>query len=112
MARTLGEILTTRNEEKTLEASDPGYFFPIVPENLQQTGINQIFIEDLICKTVLSHGSLSGKDIAASLGLPLKIISDLLYDLKQRLILAYQGTVGVNDFEYILSETGRQKPAC
>ena len=109
MARTLGEILTTRNEEEPGVASDSGYFFPKVAENLQQTGLNQIFIEDLICKTVLSHGSLSGKDIAASLGLPLKIISDLLYDLKQRLFLAYQGTVGVNDFEYILSETGRQK---
>ncbi len=107
MVRTLSEILTPRPEEADIHVSDQ--FFPKSPQILEQTGLNQIFVEDLICKIILSCGSLTGRQIAKRIGLPLRIFSDLLYDLKQRLILAYQSTSGVNDFDYILTETGRQK---
>ena len=107
MARKLSEILTPRCEEA--DSSISVQFCPKVPETLDQTGLNQVFVEDLVCKMLLSQGSLSGREISKRIGLPLKIFSDLLYDLKQRLILAYQSTSGVNDFDYILTETGRQK---
>ncbi len=107
MTRTLSEILTPKSEKTGVNVS--GQFLPIPPKTLEQTGLNQIFVEDLICKILLSRGSLSGREIATTIGLPLSIFSDLLYDLKQRLILAYQSTSGVSDFDYILTETGRQK---
>lgn len=86
-----------------------GPFFPKVSETLEQTGLNHVFVEDLICKILLSRGSISGRDLSKKIGLPLSIFSDLLYDLKQRLILAYHSTSGVSDFEYVLTESGRQK---
>jgi predicted ATPase with chaperone activity len=107
MVRTLNEILTLKLDDT--ENTSVRRFAPKVPANLEQTGLKAIFLEDLICKILLSHGSLAGKEIAKILGLPLKIFSDLLYDLKQRLFLAYQSTSGLNDFEYILTEAGRQK---
>lgn len=107
MGRTLNEILTL--QDNTIEPIVPGRFVPKIPENIEQTGLKEIFLEDLICKILLAHGSLSGKKIAGILGLPLKIFSDLLYDLKQRLFLAYQSTSGLDDFDYILTESGRKK---
>ncbi|MEA3469565.1 MAG: AAA family ATPase, partial [Thermodesulfobacteriota bacterium] len=107
MVRTLSEILTPESEEAIRGDSDQ--FFPQSPDTLEKTGLNQIFVEDLICKLLLSRGSLTGRQLSNKTCLPLKIFSDLLYDLKQRLILAYQSTSGVNDFEYILTEKGRQK---
>jgi len=107
MNHTLNEILPPECKKAEINVSDP--FFPQSPESLEQTGLNQIFVEDLICKILLSLGSLTGREISQRLGLPLRILNDLLYDLKQRLILAYQSTSGINDFNYILTESGRQK---
>ncbi len=107
MVRTLNEILALKDDDA--ETLSVGRFVPKIPEKLEQTGLKTIFLEDLICKILLAHGSLAGKEIAKILGLPLKIFSDLLYDLKQRLFLAYQSTSGLNDFDYILTETGRKK---
>ena len=107
MTRTLSEILAPEHEEAEVNVSDQ--FFPKVPETLEETGLNQLFVEDLICKILLSLGSLTGRELSQRLGLPLKIFSDLLHDLKQRLILVYQSTSGVDDFIYILTEAGKQK---
>lgn len=107
MARTLTEILTPQFEKT--DSNEDTQYLPGVPQNLEETGLNQIFVEDLICKQVLAHGSLSGREISDKLCLPLQIFSDLLYDMKQRLILAYQSTSGVSDFEYILTDKGKQK---
>ncbi|MBW6521769.1 MAG: hypothetical protein K0A99_12310 [Desulfoarculaceae bacterium] len=107
MTSTLKEILSPGCETAEREASRK--FFPKTPATLEATGLNQVFVEDLICKMLLSLGSLSGRELSQRLGLPLIIFSDLLYELKQRLILVYQSTSGVNDFNYILTESGRQK---
>ena len=107
MARTLEEILSEQNRQP--EHEDDRQFFPKPPADLAETGLNSILIEDLVCKMLLQHGLLSGKELAQKLCLPLKIFEDLLYDMKQRLILTYQSTAGVNDFTYALSEKGRQK---
>jgi predicted ATPase with chaperone activity len=107
MGRTLNEILTLTDDDIAITSARR--FFPKAPQDIAQTGLKEIFLEDLICKILLAHGSLAGKEIAGILGLPLKIISDLLYDLKQRLFLAYRSTSGLNDFDYILTEAGRRK---
>lgn len=107
MTRTLDEILTSVSS--TDESSVPGSFFPRRPETLEQTGLQEIFLEDMVCKILLTHGSLSGLEIAGILGLRMKILESLLYGLKQRLILAYQSTSGFNDFHYTLTVQGRQK---
>ena len=108
MTRTLNQILTAPSADQD-DFENEGRFFPKHPETLEQTGLHEIFLEDLICKILLAHGSLSGQEIARSLGLPVKVIGNLLNGLKQRLILAYQNTAGFNDFYYVLTQQGRQK---
>jgi len=107
MKLTLSEILQSPQARQGQDERES--FFPTSPKSLEDTGLNRILVEDLICKLLLAHGSLSGREISRYIALPLQIISDLLYELKQRLILAYQDVAGVSDFDYVLTETGREK---
>jgi len=107
MTRTISEILSPQCDHTSHNIVDT--FFPEPPQTLEQTGLNKTFVEDLICKLLLAAGSMTGLELARRLGLDLRIFSDLLHDLKLRLILAYQATSGINDFHYILTETGKQK---
>ena len=84
-------------------------FRPQIPANLQDAGINEIFLTDLICKYLLSYGELTGKEISKKVCLPFPMVEEQLRDLKQRLIVIYQSTSGINDFTYALTEKGREK---
>ncbi|MCI5210585.1 MAG: AAA family ATPase, partial [Candidatus Electrothrix sp. ATG2] len=107
MNRALKDILSPEYEQA--ENTVSGHFFPPTPQRLEDTGLNLSLIEDLICKILLSHGSLTGRELAEKIALPRTIFKDLLYELKQRLILAHLSTSGMDDFEYTLTESGRQK---
>lgn len=107
MSGKLSDILISQQAETGCHR--PADFVPHSPRNLEETGLNRILIEDLICKLILTHGSLSGYQISRFIALPLPVIADILYLLKQRMVLAYQDTAGVNDFNYILTESGKEK---
>ena len=84
-------------------------FVPKIPKTLEETGINEILLEDLIFKLLLSQGVLSGWHIAQEICLPFKILEKVLEDLKKRMLLGHRSTTGLNDFTYILTEEGRKK---
>ena len=50
-------------------------FIPKALSTLEQAGLGQTFLEDLICKILLSYGSLTGRELADIIGLPLAIFS-------------------------------------
>ena len=107
MVKTIEDILSS--EGIVPKKSEAVGFYPLPPDDLAQTGLNSVLIEDLICKLLLQHGLLSGKKIADFLCIPLLVFSDLLYDMKKRLLVTYHNTAGVNDFVYALSEKGRHQ---
>jgi predicted ATPase with chaperone activity len=84
-------------------------FHPEAPANLQEAGINEIFLINLVCKYLLTYGVLSGKEISNKVCLPFPMVEEQLHDLKQRLIVTYQSISGINDFIYALTEKGREK---
>jgi predicted ATPase with chaperone activity len=84
-------------------------FYPPVPQNLNQTGLNEKLVEDLIFKLLLSRGIMTGIQIADEICLPYKMIAPILLDFKKQLFLAYRSDSGINDFEYTLTEQGRTK---
>ena len=90
-------------------SEDLGYFYPLAPENLNQTGLNEKLIEDLILKLLLSLGVMTGRQIADEICLPFKAIEHILTDLRKQLFLTYRSDAGINDFEYMLTEQGRTK---
>jgi predicted ATPase with chaperone activity len=84
-------------------------FYPSMPEDLNQTGLNEKLIENLIFKLLLSRGVLTGRQIADEICLHFSIIEPILSDLKKQLFLSYRSDAGINDFAYILTEQGRAK---
>ena len=99
-------------QKKTVRFSEDlseGEFYPLVPENLNQTGLNEKLIEDLILKLLLSLGVMTGRQIADEICLPFKAIEQILTDLRKQLFLTYRSDAGINDFEYMLTEQGRTK---
>ncbi len=84
-------------------------FNPPVLEDLNQTGLNEKLIEDLIFKLLHCQGVMTGIKIADEICLHFKIIEPILSDLKQKLFLTYKSDSGVNDFAYMLTEQGRTK---
>jgi predicted ATPase with chaperone activity len=99
-------------QEKTvipIEELSERKFYPSLPENLNQTGLNEKLIENLIFKLLLSRGVLTGRQIAEEICLHFAIIEPILSDLKKQLFLTYRSDAGISDFAYILTEEGRAK---
>jgi len=84
-------------------------FYPPLLESLNQTGLNEKLVEDLIFKLLLSRGVMTGRQIADGICLHFKIMEQILSDLKKQLFLAYRSDAGINDFAYMLTEQGRAK---
>ncbi|MEX0612351.1 MAG: AAA family ATPase [Pirellulales bacterium] len=81
-------------------------FHPAEPQSLDETGVNPIVIETLICKYLLQIGSTSGRDIAQRLCLPFGILEDMLLALRSRQVLVHQGQAALNDYCFALTEQG------
>ncbi len=84
-------------------------FKPPVPKKLEDTGLNEVLVEDLIFKVLLSKGVMSGREIAVDLALPFALLDPMLADLKNRLFLSHKSTTGMGDFLYALTDHGREK---
>ncbi|WP_153305880.1 AAA family ATPase [Desulfogranum mediterraneum] len=108
MGHTIGDILIKGKGNKSHNKTDYP-FKPITPSTIEDTGLKQVFIEDLICKILLYHSSLSGVQLSRIICLPMHILEPIVYELKQRLILSYKSLAGINDFHYVLTESGNKK---
>jgi len=95
----------THSNEKVTEQR----FYPRVPKDLNQTGLHEKLIEDLIFKLLHSRGVMTGRLISDEICLPFKIIEKVLLSLKKQMLLAYRSDSGTNDFVYMLTEQGRTK---
>ncbi|MBW2671776.1 MAG: AAA family ATPase, partial [Deltaproteobacteria bacterium] len=101
----------THQDKKVLSIKDISErkFYPPVLEDLDQTGLNEKLIEDLIFKLLHCQGVMTGRQIADEICLQFKSIEHILSDLKQQLFLTYKSDAGMNDFVYMLTEQGRTK---
>jgi predicted ATPase with chaperone activity len=84
-------------------------FFPPMPGSLADTGLTDMQIEGLVFKCLLNFGTLSGRDIAARIGLPFKLLDGLLHALKQRLLLGHKAAGQFGDFIYTLTDAGHEQ---
>ncbi len=86
-----------------------GLFFPPETETLAQTGLPDALIESLIFKHLMAVGSNTGRGIARDLCLPGKPTHTMLADLKARQFIVYKGSASMGDFEYTLTDAGRER---
>lgn len=91
----------------TAAAEEP--WFPRCPERLEETGLTANDIERLILRYLLARGSATGRAVSQQVRLSFGIIDPILRALKYDQLLAFVGTAEMGDYEYSITEMGRER---
>lgn len=84
-------------------------FVPREPATLEQTGLTTEDLERIVLKYLLNRGSASGRKLAQQMAMPFNLVEPLLKSLKSEQLVAFKGTATMGDYEYILTELGRER---
>jgi predicted ATPase with chaperone activity len=98
---SLGSLLSTLLSDEN--------FRPAEPKSLEETGLSAALVESLVLKYVLAVGSASGRAVADQICLPFGIVDGLMQSLRQRQLMVHTGSAAVNDYNYTLTDQGRQR---
>jgi hypothetical protein len=92
-----------------VETGKPAEFVPLEPDRLETTGMSSEEVERLILKYLLGRGSSEGRRIAQNLCLPFGLLAPIFNDLKTLQLVAYRNATSMGDYEYILTDLGRER---
>jgi len=87
----------------------PDLFTPVECESFKQLGLPDALIESLVFKHLLAVGTKTCRGMARELAVPPKDLLAMLTDLKNRQYVVYKGSASMGDFEYTLTESGRER---
>ena len=96
-AGLLGSLLTDDN------------YWPAEAQSLTETGLSDSYVESLLLKTILSVGTLSGRNLSENIGLPFKITDPMLDAARTRKLIAHVRPAPFNDYYYSLTELGLER---
>jgi predicted ATPase with chaperone activity len=84
---------------------------PSAPDDLKQAGLSLGFLNDLILRTLYTHGGMLGLDLSRHLCLPFKVIEESLKFLKDEKCLEVAGgdLIGRVSYRFNLTELGRDR---
>src|ERR1700693_1876638 len=108
-ATAVSSEATEVSSHATAVLSDDTAFCPPTPQALEETGISDGSLEDLILKTLYSTGETVGRDLAAALGLKFSLIEHRVEFLKNQRQIQVKGSLGFGSVSAVfgLSEAGR-----
>lgn len=78
-------------------------------QTVAETGLPQTLAEALVFKTLLAGGNMTSREVARSTALPGKPVLDILTALKMQQLVHYKDSASMGDFEYALTEAGRER---
>lgn len=82
-------------------------FAPSVPQDLEELGIPQALVLDLVLRRLLLEGFSNLQTLSRNLRLSLPIIDAAFRHLRQQQLIEVKGMVG-NDYTFVLSASGKQ----
>ncbi|HLJ97355.1 MAG TPA: ATPase [Gemmataceae bacterium] len=82
-------------------------FQPLEAQTLEQAGLNESLVDSLICKHLNVLGNATGRRLAESICLPLRVLELRFQRLKARHWLTHTGAAPLNDYVYTLTDQGR-----
>lgn len=100
---------TAGNSSTNHPLASAASFLPTEPGTLEETGLLPNDIEPLVLKLLLTSGPTVGRKIAEQLRLPFGLMGDQLRSLRGQLLLTISKQAAMGDFEYDLTEDGRQR---
>lgn len=83
-------------------------FFPAALDTLQETGVPASLLTALVYKYLLSRGESTGRGCAGAVCMPPKPVIETLTEMKNKRHAVYAGTSTMGDFNYTLTEEGRE----
>jgi hypothetical protein len=83
-------------------------FQPAEPRSLDEAGLSEGFVDGLVCKQLAVSGCCSGRSLAAQLCLPFAVLELRFRSLRARQLLTHKAATDLNDFDYILTDRGRE----
>ena len=84
-------------------------FWPSDPSSMHELGLQEPFLEAMVCRVLRSNGNLSGRTIAGELCIPFRMIEGLMERLKNRRMVAHCGSASLNDYVFGLTDEGRRR---
>jgi predicted ATPase with chaperone activity len=92
-------------------APEEQHFIPRVPQSLEEVGVSETIIEELVLKTVYARGEAIGRDLAASMGVKFSLIERIVESLKRQRMIEVKGSLGFGSVSAVfgLSEAGRMR---
>lgn len=93
----------------TLTGNREEPFVPTAPGSLEEVGLTDSMVEQLIAKFLLSAGEATGRMIAEQVRLPFLLVEPVLNRLKYEQQTAYRGSNSVNDYIHVLTDLGRSR---
>jgi hypothetical protein len=82
-------------------------FSPPVPQNIEELGIPESLVLDLVLRRTLLAGFSTLGSLSQSLRLSMPIIDIAFRQLRQQQILEVKGMIG-NDYQFVLTQAGKQ----
>ncbi len=107
--RDLAELFERVNTLLGGEAASEDTFRPKAVESLEQTGLTFEEVERLVLKFLMSKGSSTGRNICSQICLPFLIVDPILKQLKQQQLVAFKGAAEMGDYEFTITEAGRDR---
>ena len=82
---------------------------PLEPESLEETGLPESLVEQLILKILYFRGELFGQDLSHAIGLKFSVIQELVEALKLQHLVVVKRSIGMGNVGALLtlSEAGR-----
>jgi predicted ATPase with chaperone activity len=105
----LNELFERVNELLGSAGHAEEVFKPVEPQSLADTGLTSEEVEKLILKYLLGRGSAAGRKIAQQVCLTFGLVDPLLKSLKQEQLIVFKGAATMGDYEYVLTELGRER---
>lgn len=84
---------------------------PVSPQSLEETGLTQGFISELLLKTLFVRSSMTGRDLSLALAVPFRILEQSLIFLKDAKCIEIGGgdLIGTASYRFNLTDLGRQR---
>jgi predicted ATPase with chaperone activity len=86
-----------------------GNFQPPEPRTFREAGLSETQVEELILKFLLARGDAQGRQVADQIRIPFALIDEMLRRLKQEQVVVYRDAAQVNDYQYQLTDLGRER---
>ena len=91
----------------TIQETGDAQFRPPLPKTLEELGINQNILIDLMLKMTLLEGQSNLNRLSASMKISIQLASAIFAHLRKERYLEVKGMVA-NDYEFVLSQAGRK----